>query len=647
MYLRGVFMKKLFWLLCFVILVSSVMGQTWAPSPPGDEEEPPPFITAEICDGIDNDQDGMIDEDNLGNPLTKSCGSGVCQGIRTCISGVWSDCSSIGLNCGTKDCDYLDTNCRDYQDKTQYCSANGTCSDPSCNSYTNNPSSTTCGTVDCDYLDTECRNYNDKTEFCDGLGSCQTASCDSYTNEPSTTQCGTDYYQYSCYWGNGFGDDIGKMLIDYHCDSGSCSAFPSGWMVDELCTPNQYCSGSGISTDRNDYLCSSSVCNSDSDCGTDGFIGETYCVENQVWNTYRTYYCENAGTLSAQCIYSDTKQEKTQCDSLCSNGACQSPFEIEDITVKVDGKSSKNLKDGDKISKKAKPESKVRVDVKVKNNYEEDTSLEDVESDVTIEDIDDGDDLEEEDDVDEIRPQRSKTLSVSFDIPKEVEEDTYDMIIELTGDDELGNDYDFEIDLELQVEKENHDIEIEDASLTPSTVICEKSTQLHVSILNMGSSDEDEARLTIQSSLGLNIEENFSLSEAPDEDDRFEKTYPIDTADLPEGDYPIEIKTYSRVKDLMDTKTIYLTKLDCIPETPKPFCYDSDDLKYRVLGKLQTQKATYYDYCQNSKILYEYFCDGTTPKKVAVNCTNSCYKGVCTTKILPEKEKTCFAFWCW
>lgn len=197
----------------------------------------------ETCNNIDDDCDGQKDE---GLSQTQSCGSGACLGTksRTCNNGIWSSwssCSTDGNVCGTQDCGYLDTDCRDYHDKTRYCT-NGVCGSPTCNTYTNEPVTKSCGTVDCDYLDTECRNYDDKTKYCDSNGICATGICDSYTNEPTTKNCGTDYYEYSCPWGNDLDDDTGKKLHNYQCNGlGSCVDNVGIWQVDEYCDSNEKC----------------------------------------------------------------------------------------------------------------------------------------------------------------------------------------------------------------------------------------------------------------------------------------------------------------------------------------------------------------------------------------------------------------------
>ncbi len=65
-------------------------------------------------------------------------------------------------------------------------------------------------------------------------------------------------------------------------------------------------------------------CTQNSDCGTDGYVGSTFCSDDVVMRTYRTYTCNNPGTPSASCSYSDTNIAQETCPYKCVAGSCVS-----------------------------------------------------------------------------------------------------------------------------------------------------------------------------------------------------------------------------------------------------------------------------------------------------------------------------------
>ncbi len=56
------------------------------------------------------------------------------------------------------------------------------------------------------------------------------------------------------------------------------------------------------------------LCSNNSDCGTSGFIENTYsCSENSLYQTYRTYACNNPGQLNSTCTNTETNTLKENC----------------------------------------------------------------------------------------------------------------------------------------------------------------------------------------------------------------------------------------------------------------------------------------------------------------------------------------------
>jgi len=220
---------------------------------------------------------------------------------------------------------------------------------------------------------------------------------------------------------------------------------------------------------------------------------------------------------------------------------------ISDLDVKVGGKKDSNVVNNTRISKEAEPGSEIEFKIEIENLFsdEEDLEIENIDVEITIEDIDDGDDLEEDADDFDIKQGKDENVRIKFKVPLAVDEDIFNVIIKVEGEDENGTIHEIRWELELEVEKENHEIRIIRAALAPSIISCQRRISINTKIINTGTDDEDDVTLEVTSpELGVSFVINIDLDEGPD-DSSYTKliTETISSGVLP-GIYPIKVNTF-------------------------------------------------------------------------------------------------------
>lgn len=243
--------------------------------------------TAEICDGIDNDGNGVIDG------ITQPCytgpsgtqGIGVCKaGTQTCTLGTWGSCVNE-VTPTSEICDALDNDCNGLVDENL---GTTTCGIGACLRTVDNCVNGVLQTCEpgspspefCNNVDDDCDSVTDEdlgATTC-GVGACQVAvsNCvggvpqDCIPLPPTTEVC--DSVDNDC---NSLADD-GIAPVPTSCGLGECAAAGQliclGGSLVDTCTPGtpteEICDG--LDNDCNDFVDEQGVCTGDSD--NDGVI---------------------------------------------------------------------------------------------------------------------------------------------------------------------------------------------------------------------------------------------------------------------------------------------------------------------------------------------------------------------------------------
>lgn len=250
--------------------------------------------------------------------------------------------------------------------------------------------------------------------------------------------------------------------------------------------------------------------------------------------------------------------------------AAGSKLIFSDVDVKVGGKTSNNLVNGDRIDEEAEPGDALEFRIKMQNNFTsaENLKIRDIIVKTTIESIDDGSDLEEESSDFDLSPGSDKRITLKFQTPLEIDEDTFDVLITAEGEDKNGTNHESEMRLNLEIDKKSHMLKITRKTLSPAEVSCNrKNVQLAVTAINIGTEDEEDIAVEVSNpDLGISAKDMITeLTAEPNEpESRFSKTYSFAVpGDAEAGSYPITVRASYNDDRTRAEDTAQLTVSEC------------------------------------------------------------------------------------
>ena len=240
-----------------------------------------------------------------------------------------------------------------------------------------------------------------------------------------------------------------------------------------------------------------------------------------------------------------------------------------DVTIKqYDGENSKRLGNTDTIT--ILPNATLEFEVRLENTWPDnsETTYEDVYVRGIIYDIDDGDDIEEESDQEDIDPGDTETFTLKFQTPLRVDEDTYNMDLNITGylngSTKVNKDYRFKI----KIEKESHKIFMTGFSVSPTTTNCGSTIQMQAQVTNIGKNDETVNMVVNIPEFNYFVNDSFMLdSDYDDDENSLTRTYSILVPkNIASGSYNVGAKAWY-YKDKSAVERYSLVRVECAGTT--------------------------------------------------------------------------------
>ncbi|MBN2567383.1 hypothetical protein JXB02_04850 [Candidatus Woesearchaeota archaeon] len=228
------------------------------------------------------------------------------------------------------------------------------------------------------------------------------------------------------------------------------------------------------------------------------------------------------------------------------------------------------------------------VEVRPGEEFEVEVEVENVADEIDVENIvvtvwfenggrledDEGDDLEDESDEFDLDEGDEETVVFSFIMPYGVEDgDDYTIHVEAEGrnaDDRTQRIFDEDDSETIEVVKEKHEIVYDHVALRSSTLACERTTSVEVTVRNTGQKDEDVELMITNDDFDIEIIDFFTLdADYDDDENEYDGSYAISVpSGTKKGEYELEVRAYYDDGDKYLSADLSLTVGDCRQTTP-------------------------------------------------------------------------------
>ncbi len=247
---------------------------------------------------------------------------------------------------------------------------------------------------------------------------------------------------------------------------------------------------------------------------------------------------------------------------------------VTDLDVEVGEEEDRGVENGDTIDEDAAPDDKIVMTFDVENLFDgdyDDGDIDDVEITVKIDDDDFGDDVKERSKEFSVKAgDEKKGIEVSFTVPDDADEATYDVNITVEGKDDTNskNKHRFTMKVKLEVNLESDDVRVTSIDLSPVALQCTRDATMSIRVRNHGSSDQDEVRLQVDNdALGIDQDFEFELDESGEDDDEARRSFSFSVPQAQAaGLYPIDVRVFVEGDDLQDEEHVNL-KVDACGAT--------------------------------------------------------------------------------